>query len=75
MEIFCSNPNKTITATESLSWSLEPPPDGTLKGVETIQVQTNECGTQGTIRTSFVATRIGDVPPSVIVADPSLSES
>jgi hypothetical protein len=75
LEIFCSNANKTITATESYSWSLEPQPDGTLKGVETIHVQTNECGSQGTIRTPVVATRVGDVPPSVIVAEPALFES
>jgi len=72
MEIACSITNKTITASESLSWLLEPQPDATLKGVEIIPIQTNECGSQGVIRTPFVATRIDDVPPSVIVADPAM---
>jgi hypothetical protein len=75
LEIACSSANQTMTATESDSWSLEPQPDGTLKGVETISIQTNECGNQGTIRAPFVGTRIGDVPPSVIVADPALFEA
>jgi serine/threonine protein kinase, bacterial len=39
-------------------------------------VLTNECGNQGTVyRTPIVATRTGDVAPSVTVADPALFPS
>ena len=58
--------------TETNAWSLEPQPDGTLRGVLTVTALTNECGNQGTVwRIPFVATRIGDVPPGVTVADPA----
>jgi len=69
----CRGTNGTVTDTSTLSWSLEPQPDGTLRGVATETVLTNECANQGTVyRTPVVATRIGDVPPNVIVADPTL---
>ena len=71
----CLGANGTITAgvdTEMCTWSLEPQPDGTLRGVQTDTVLTNECGFQGTVtQTPFVATRIGDVPSGVTVADPA----
>jgi hypothetical protein len=55
------------------AWSLEPQPDGTLRGVQTHTALTNECGNQGTVyRTPMVVTRMGDVPPSVILSDPTL---
>jgi serine/threonine protein kinase, bacterial len=58
---------------ETRLWSWNPQADGTLRGLEIGTVLTNECGTQGTVyRTPFVATRTGDVAPSVIVADPAL---
>jgi serine/threonine protein kinase, bacterial len=61
------------TETETISWSLEPQPAGTLRGVQTGTVLTNECGLQGYVyKTPIVATRIGDVPASVILADPAL---
>ncbi|HET9892377.1 MAG TPA: hypothetical protein VFQ42_17940, partial [Mycobacterium sp.] len=42
-------------------------------GVQTETVLTNECGNQGTVyRTPVVATRTGDVPGSVTMADPAL---
>jgi hypothetical protein len=76
MEIPCSEANKTATVTETLSRSYEPQPDGTLRGAETITVLTNECAGQGNpqgiTRVPFVATRIGDVPPGVTLADPAL---
>ena len=57
--------------TEMVAWSLDPQPDGTLRGTQTMTVLTDECGTQGTVwQTPFVAKRIGDVPPTVTVADP-----
>ena len=53
------------------AWSLEPLPDGVLRGVLTRTVLTNECGRQGLeLTVPFVATRIGDVPPAVVLADP-----
>jgi hypothetical protein len=51
-------------------------PGGTLRGIEIGTILSNECGKQGTVyRTPFVATRTGDVAPSVIVADPALFET
>jgi serine/threonine-protein kinase len=54
-------------------WSFQPQADGTLRGVATDTVITGECGLQGYVsKTPFVVTRIGDVPPSVVLADPAL---
>jgi len=54
-------------------WSLDPQPDGTLHGVQTTTVLTNECGDQGTVYTNpIVLTRESDVPPTVVLADPAL---
>ena len=62
----------TATQSETVVWSLTPEPDGTLRGVQTQTVQGNECGSQGaTLRIPVVATRTGDVPPNVTVADPA----
>ena len=36
-----------VTQSETVVWSLTPEPDGTLRGVQTQAVQTNECGSQG----------------------------
>ena len=47
----CLGANREVTAgeeTEMVAWSLEPQPDGTLKGVVTRHRLTNECGCQGT---------------------------
>jgi hypothetical protein len=72
----CRGTTGTVTDTSTLSWSLEPQPDGTLRGVLTTTVLTNECANQGTVyRTPVVATRTGDVPPSVTIADPTLFEA
>ena len=57
----------------TMSWSLQPQKDGTLRGVQTITVLSNECGFQGNVyKTPLVATRTGDVSPNIIVADPAL---
>jgi hypothetical protein len=65
--------NGTITDNETASWSWETQPDGTLQGVQTITALTNECGNQGKVwRTPISATRTGDVPPTVVLADPAL---
>jgi serine/threonine protein kinase, bacterial len=69
----CPGTSGTVSDTSTLSWSLAPQPDGTLQGVASETVLTNECGNQGTVyQTPFVATRTGDVPPSVTAADPAL---
>jgi serine/threonine-protein kinase len=69
----CRGASGTATDTSTLSWSLEPQPDGTLRGVQTETVLTNECGNQGTVyQTPIVASRTGDVPSSVTMADPAL---
>jgi serine/threonine protein kinase, bacterial len=69
----CDSTDKPGRDDETRIWSWNPQADGTLKGLEIGTVLTNGCGTQGTVyRTPFVATRTGDVAPSVIVADPVL---
>jgi serine/threonine protein kinase, bacterial len=76
LELPCSESNTTISATSLSSTSLKPQSDGTLQGVEQLDIQTDECRQQGmprgTLRLPFVATRIGDSPPGVTVADPAL---
>jgi serine/threonine protein kinase, bacterial len=68
--------NGTTADNDSVSWSLEAKPGGTLQGIETFTVLTSECGDQGTVyRTPISATRLGDVPPTVTLADPSLFEA
>jgi serine/threonine-protein kinase len=63
----------TVTNLETVSWSWEAQPDGTLHGTQTMTVLTNECGNQGAVRrTPVSATRTGDVPPTVVLADPGL---
>jgi serine/threonine protein kinase, bacterial len=63
---------QTATQAETVVWSLTPQPDGTLRGVQTQTVQSNECGAQGAmLRIPVLATRVGDVPPDVAVADPA----
>jgi serine/threonine protein kinase, bacterial len=55
-----------------LTWSLQPQPDGTLRGLKTGTALTNECGLQGQVALApVVATRVGDVPSGVTIADPA----
>jgi serine/threonine protein kinase, bacterial len=62
----------TVTQNQMVVWSLTPRPDGTLRGVQIQTVHSNDCGAQGaTLRIPVVATRTGDVPPGVDVADPA----
>ena len=71
--IQCDGTKTAVTDDETRLWSWEPQADGTLRGIEIGTMLSNECGNQGTVyRTPFVATRIGDVAPSVVVADPAL---
>lgn len=66
---------KSIAAgaeTTIVTASLEPQPDGTLRGGMTETTLTNECGHQGAVaQVPLVATRTGDVPPGVSVAEPA----
>jgi serine/threonine-protein kinase len=57
---------------ETVVWTFTPEPDGTLRGVQTQTVQSNECGSQGaTLRIPVVASRTGDNPPDLAIADPA----
>ena len=70
----CTQPNGQVNATqqETVAWSLAPQADGTLRGTKTETVLSNECGAQGAVvRTPVVATRVGDVPAGVNLADPA----
>ena len=71
----CLGANGNVVAganTVLLRWSLEPQPDGTLRGTKTGTALTNECGLQGQVALApVVATRVGDVPTGVAVADPA----
>jgi len=61
-----------VNQSETVVWSMTPEPDGTLRGVQTQTVQSNVCGSQGaTLRVPVVASRTGDVPPGITVADPA----
>ncbi|MEE6138613.1 serine/threonine-protein kinase [Mycobacterium sp. 050128] len=70
----CRLPNGQVRATqqETVAWSLAPQPDGTLRGTKTETVLSNECAAQGAVvRIPVVATRAGDAPPGVVLADPN----
>ncbi|HEY2501244.1 MAG TPA: serine/threonine-protein kinase [Mycobacterium sp.] len=70
----CRQPNRQVRATqqETVAWSLAPQPDGTLRGTETETVLSSECGAQGAVvRLPVVATRVGDAPAGVTLADPN----
>jgi serine/threonine-protein kinase len=69
----CARTNQAGRDDETRLWSWDPQAGGALRGLTIGTVLSNGCGTQGTVyRTPFVATRTGDVAPSVIVADPAL---
>ncbi len=52
--------------------ALTPQPDGALAGAQTTTIQSNECGLQGAVITvPVLATRLEDVPPGSLVADPA----
>ena len=70
----CTQPNGQVRATqqETVAWTLAPQADGTLRGTVTETVLSNECSAQGAVaRVPVVATRVGDVPPGVSIADPA----
>jgi len=69
----CQRTNRAGRDDETRLWSWDPQPDGTFKGLTVGTILSNGCGTQGTVyRTPFVARRMGNVAPSVVVADPAL---
>jgi serine/threonine protein kinase, bacterial len=70
----CVQPTGLVRATqqETVAGSLAPQADGTLRGTVTQTALSNECGAQGAVvRVPVVATRVGDAPASVPVADPA----
>jgi serine/threonine-protein kinase len=68
----------TGTFAQTATWSLEPQPNGTLNGIQTATVIDGNCSNPGSeqsgkaYKTPFVATRTGDAPPAVVLADPAL---
>lgn len=73
VRVGCRQPSTQVRATqqETVAWSLAPQSDGTLRGAETETVLSNECGAQGAVvRIPVVATRVGDAPSGVQLADP-----
>lgn len=67
--------NPQIATSETFVWSLEPQPDGTLRGIQTDTAMSDERGNRGYVyRTPLLVTRKGDVPTAVVLADPSLFE-
>ena len=70
----CTPPNGQAPATqqETVAWSLAPQNDGSLRGTQTETVLSDECGARGAVvRVPVVATRVGDAPAGVDVADPN----
>ena len=65
--------DKTVDGDETVlgASSLEPQPGGSLHGLSVVTAISSECGQEGAVyRSSFIATRVGDVPPGVPMADP-----
>jgi serine/threonine-protein kinase len=57
----------------TVSWSLVPQQDGTLRGVGTRTILTDQCGLKETVyKVPLVGARTGDVPANVVIADPTL---
>ncbi len=71
--VSCTPANgQAATQQETVAWSLAPQSDGSLRGTQTETVLSNECGAQGAVvRVPMVATRVGDAPAGVTVADPN----
>src|SRR5262249_3143689 len=71
----CLGANGQVVAganTVLLAWPSEPQPAGTLGGTKTGIALTNDCGLQGQLAVApVVATRVGDVPGGVAIADPA----
>lgn len=66
-----TGPEQSPTYHSMKTWT--PQADGSLLGMDTVTIMTNECGQQGTVHEyPFVARRMGDVPPAAVLADPQL---
>lgn len=66
-----TGPEQSPTYHSIKTWT--PQNDGSLLGMDTVTVMTNECGQQGTVyEHPFVARRMGEVPPAAVLADPQL---
>lgn len=72
LRITCgSEPTPEVTL-ESVR-TIEPLPDGSLRGADRLTFRSGECGNEGMwIDYPFIATRTGNVPARVIVADPAM---
>lgn len=67
---------KVVAGQDTEEWtsSWVPQQDGTLRGVLTGTILTNECSLQGSVlEVPVAATRTGEVPPGVAVADPGVA--
>ncbi|MBX9980996.1 MAG: serine/threonine protein kinase [Mycobacterium gordonae] len=75
LRVGCRQANQAADGTtqqETVALSVAPQADGTLRGVQTETVGSNECGAQGAVlRVPVVATRVGDVPANVVLGDPA----
>ncbi|MCQ4361915.1 serine/threonine protein kinase [Mycobacterium gordonae] len=75
LRVGCRQANQAAdgsTQQETVALSVAPQADGTLRGVQTETVGSNECGAQGAVlRVPVVATRVGDVPANVVLGDPA----
>ncbi|MCV7103204.1 serine/threonine protein kinase [Mycobacterium palustre] len=68
----CPGTKGPVTETLTVDVSWEPQSDGTLRGALTRTASTSECGLKGTVwRIPTTLTRIGDTPPTVVLADPA----
>jgi serine/threonine-protein kinase len=66
-----TSPEQSPETDTTKTWT--PQPDGSLRGLETFTITTNECGQQGTVdEYPYLAKRVGPVPAGVVVADPQL---
>jgi serine/threonine-protein kinase len=66
-----TGPEQSPETDTTKTWT--PQPDGSLRGLQTYKITTNECGQQGRVEEyPFLATRVGSIPAGVVVADPQL---
>ncbi|WP_082956496.1 serine/threonine-protein kinase [Mycobacterium sp. E787] len=69
----CPGTKGPVTETLTVDVSWEPQSDGTLRGALIRTAATNECGLKGTVwRIPMTLARVGDTPPTVVIADPTL---
>jgi len=65
------------TVAQTVSWTMKPQQNATLDGVQTDTILNGNCGPQNAVqgnvyRTTFVATRSGELPSAAVLADPAL---